>query len=566
MQILMALTLCIISLMGPVLASDIEASEPLLVEKQLVWENPEDIRIETLQSRNPREALPNPLRAVPKDVLLVNFLPNLSVNEQLSLRATCIFFRELVDAGPAFKAIMGVKLDVAARSLASDPDNSNLLDYVRGWGPILAAMNGFPMVEGTGPIETVRNRFETLWRLRYFPNIDRIVIFRGCELYGVNTQPKVLEDFASRQTGFHFRFYTSKLWGRRLAPLCVSMLVGLWAAVYSSISPSVRISEVPWVEFLVPSITWDEFIHMGQAPVYAINTFPIVCDSMTHCITPEILKNLNNYIMVRRTVDSLASYVDGVRYLAYPYLLGIGIPWVLLVMWNYKTTLTHPQGDINVMTFKSAWEFYERARGVLHKHGWKNRLWFGTKVLASAGALALVATNIVNYVDFAANHAMYFTLSYIKEVETLQKSYFGNYLGSTSYLVKDLVESKLSPKLIWDFCATYFTPEVFRNNTPTFVATHLMSPPGIGWQYRNGTLLWSYLYSHCSNTFDVLINHKIVSADTPISILYPVYAGVNSTIMQAAPIFTEAGTWFLTSMPQLIITLHLIYLLFVAVW
>ncbi len=562
MQILMAAMLCIMCISGPLLASDMEAVE-LLSSEKIVRDEPVYIQIEAPPSRNPLKALSDSMQAVPKDVWRI-FVSMLAVKEQLNLRSTCVYFQKLVDSDRAFKTAISDKLATLEYSLEKSLDNATLLNYVTSLGE---ALDKFPMLKRTGPVENCRARFETLWRLRYLPKIDQAVIHKGCELYDVNTRPKILEDVASLQTGLHFRFYKFKPWGKLIVPFSATFS-GLWAT-FHSVGPTFRISGIPWVEFSVLPFTWDAFgKYFGiDTAVYAINTPPNVSNAQ-HSITPKILMSLNNYTTVRRAIDSMADYVTGVRYLTYPYLIGVGIHWGFLVLWNYKTTWAAPRGDISVITLKSAQEYYERARGAVHKHVWKNRLWFGAKTLVSAGLLALVAVNVMKYSDFITNQTTLYALNYLKEVEALRESYTRGYLTYTSELGKDLFASNLNPLMKWDSCPTYFTPEAFRNYTPTFLAYHLLDPPI--WQYANGTvngtLRFAYLYKPCERIFNVLLRNNICSMDTLVNILHPTYAGVKATYLQPTPIFTYMGSLLPMLWPQLIITLHFIYLLLVAVW
>ncbi|MBP6986417.1 MAG: hypothetical protein KBB83_07525 [Alphaproteobacteria bacterium] len=554
-------------------ASDLEdVNIPLVVRDQPLY-----ILIDNPQEPEPIEALPLCLRSVPKDVWRYAILPNLSFKDQLSFRGTCRYFQGHVEANPDLIQMIKLKLELQTDILSRLYEDRNLMIYIKDWEHLFKAKKRLK-IRCKMSDETWLNRihaFEWMWRLRYLPGINQEFIVNTCQLLAGDPPPEDPYDYASRKIGFLFRNYNVLKWGQGLI-IVGFVLSGALAVVPSSLSPVIRIDKLPWVKFLVPPMGWINFIHSdGERPLYAINTLPTFCSTGGYCITPESLMGLNKFIWKKHTVDSVAGYVNGVTYIGYPYLLGIGLPWVMTFGWNLIKELAHPSADVNELTLGSAMKHYRRIHGSTSRT-WKNYLWRGVKGMFVASLVGVMVFDIVHYL----NYSKYYEDLYMKGVEALKQSYAGNYLSYASTSannaedffdsVRDIVGPYMDMTERWMTCLVKFDPEVFKNNTPILVDNNLMDSPNHSWQYKNGSLQFPELWGECSGMFALLFSlniDNIKKASSSIHIIYPVLKGVYSTTLQTEPTtFIFLGSWVLTHLYPLIIVPHVFYLLFYAVW
>jgi len=507
--------------------------------------------------RKPQDALPPQMLAVPKVIWLTLIIPKLLITDILHLRATCFDLLVLVESDPNFKGFMATKVSSVEPSLLTAPNGILLLDYARGLDLFLIrALKKFPLFPRTAPTDAYRERFEALWSLRHLPGMDQTVIRQGCELYGVQMQSNPLQELASQQMHFQLSRPTLKFVTMFLTPIIVG-LAAAWRYIQPSAWPTVRPATIPWVELTVPPLTWDQLpSFQAYSPFYYINTPPYMVSGWGN-LSSQTLMAANNLTTVRRAVENLD--------LSYPiqgYMLSLAIPYLVFISWNCVRTL--PGTKVAALPLASALDYYACARhGVLHKHPWKNRLWFGAKVIASAGLVTVLTFSILNYLDFANNPAAIFAPTYAHAVQAIRDSYRGHYVAYAPYLEGDLRNSPLDPfkwGIKWfgdnDLCPAIFNFTEFNNYTDVFRANNLMP---------NWTVSYPYLYANCFSIFRALEINKIVSAQTPVNILNRIYDFATVTRMPEIAL-TYTGYALPVLLPQLMIVVHLLYLFFIAVW
>ncbi|MBP6986192.1 MAG: hypothetical protein KBB83_06355, partial [Alphaproteobacteria bacterium] len=186
-----------------------------------------------------------------------------------------------------------------------------------------------------------------------------------------------------------------------------------------------------------------------------------------------------------------------------------------------------------------------------------------SKMLITAGVIAYLTGNIIEYYDYTHSYLANFGWNYNQSVELLQRTYLDNYISYVSILSKYLYENGFNP-LDNGQCPVYFLPQVFKNYTDLFVRYGLMRPND--WQYRNGTLVYPYLYNGCDWIFTVLKNSDIFKADTLIHIFYPKLIGAKLARAQTNFVFLPAGSWLPSIISPAVLTMYVFYMLFVAIW
>jgi len=548
---------------------DNNLSEALLYPIQV--ENPQDddpldppprpVLIESPQVYDPFKALPHHMQVVPRALWRSFIGLNLSFNDQLRLRGTCVYFQRLVESVPNFKAMMAENLAAVELSLGARPLDTCPLDSVRSFACVFRALDRFSIADGPPPSDDHRQLFEDLRGLRQLPDLDQDVIFRGCERYGVQPRSILSLDLPMRQTSFHFRYNNIKMIATLLVPTSVA-LMAVWAIFVPGAWPSITTSKIPTVDLRVPSVRWDQLFWSFPYRLYFINGDLSIFRDWNRGVTPELLAQIDHTTILHLTLENMSS----VAYSCLPYTLFIGIPYVaLLTFYPIWTGSLNHIGDVRNVSWGTIKSYHNRARGVLSESPGVNSLWFGTKIIASAVLVTVMALSISSYHDFAEYWYGEYNWRFDQAINALQRTYNGDYAGYAHYLVgSELPGSPFSPWALKQ-CATTLAFDVFNNNTGLFMANQLMDRNGTAWQIHNGVLIHNYLYAGCSKIFDVLINNSLVGALTPVNILYS-FPSSAALVRTSAFILTYEGYWLAPLLPQFIMVLHMLYFLFIAVW
>jgi hypothetical protein len=529
------------------------------------------ILIDNPPEEKPAQAPPDHTLAIPRDVWLEVIIPYLSFNDQLRMRATCKRLRGFVHS-PSFKTNMGRQLQAKHVNLMAQPDTQRLLEYMGTMTHLSQLRQLFPAAQEDAidgkPV------YEKLWRLRHVSGLDPEAVRQACEHYDVETQSTLFRRIAARQTGFHFRHPNLEAALQWVVPSSVGLAL-MWPLIQPSVWPASLSTGFPWVNFSIPLYRWDKFFAYQPAReyrVFYIDILPYLFHYSWHTIiSTEVLLKATTNTTIHVTLDSLS---DSVTYSGLPYRLGIAIPYGLLVMGRMVQLIRNkPSSELADLNVGEAYAYDRRTEGLLRNMYIRQRLWFVGKVLVSAGLFTAFAFNVKDLYDFMSTDETQFEKAFGDAVSQAQSVYKADYMGYTTYLGQQLRGSPVNP---WrcenyevcdydDFCFTYLSPETFRNNTDLFVSHGLINPPNEGGNYENGVLRYPLIYVPCWMTFNLLTKYAIVKANTTVNVLYKYVGGAVITSM-SQNILHHGGYWTPVLLPQVMIVLHILYLMFIEVW
>nr|MBP6985921.1 F-box protein [Alphaproteobacteria bacterium] len=431
------------------------------------------------------EDLPENIPSLPKDVWHAHILPHLFMTDHFALRSVSRSFKQMIDTDRRTQNEMSIRLRHQMAYNVDIPffinkNMPNLQEYVREWGIYLKALEHFPSDndQPEGYLDHKREVFTMLWALRKIPHMDMAVILKGCEIYDVSTKFNVLKDIASWRIGNHYRHPTLNKWGSFLIPTAAFAsgvyMLGWWSL------PVARLSEMPWVELFIPMLKWSPTMD-DSVPRYGIDTIPNV-NTPTGNIAAQVIDQCNNYTLNRLSLTSMSPYLSGPIMDSFPFRLILPVLSVGMFAAHLKSTWSLSTPNIDAVSLMDAFEYYKRIYiGRTTYKSFETYLYRVSKMLITAGVIAYLTGNIIEYYDYTHSYLANFGWNYNQSVELLQRTYMDKYISYISILPKYLYENAFNPLEDGDPCPVYFLPQVFKNYTDFFVRYGLMRPND--WQY-----------------------------------------------------------------------------------